>query len=189
MNSFHHGHSPSAEFPWLLLCPGVPAQYFQTCQAATRAADAYIESGAVPRESIVIAYALGTVAGRRGELRMISHRSQALADALAAREGQLHRGCDPARDPALENGSTAHAAGAYLTAATAWSVPRELKQIVMSSAEEWWPWPTSEWQPESSALGNLHQALALLLAETERLERHRHTWRRSLPLPTEVETS
>ena len=78
--------------------------------------------------------------------------------------------------------------GAYLTAATAWSVPRELKQIVMSSAEEWWPWPTSEWQPENSALGNLHQALALLLAETERLERHRHTWRRPLSLPAEVET-
>ena len=155
-----------------------------------READAYIESSAISRESIVIAYALGTVAGRRGGLRMISHRSQALVDALAAREEQLHRGCDPAQDPMLENGSTAHAAGAYLTAATAWAVPRELKQIVMSSAEEWWPWPISEWQPESSALGNLHQALALLLAEAERLERHRHTWHRPLPLSTEeVETS
>lgn len=178
MNSLHHGHSPSAEFPWLLLCPGKPAQYFQSCAMAEHAARACVEEGLTLRESIVIAYALGTLAGNSQEVRMVSHRSQAVVDMLAKREEQRLAGRDPARDPALENGSTAHAAGAYLTAATAWSVPRELRQIVMASAEEWWPWPLDEWKPEGSALGNLCQALALLLAETERLERHRHTWQR-----------
>lgn len=187
MSSLHHGHSPSAEFPWLLLCPGKPAQYFQSCTMAEQAARAYSAECMTSLDSMVIAYALGTMAGRCGELRMLSHRSQALVDMLAKREGQVHKGRDPAQDATLENGSTAHAAGAYLTAATAWSVPRALRQVVMSSAEEWWPWPPADWKPEGSALGNLCQALALLLAETERLERHRHTWQRTPPHKDKVE--
>lgn len=143
---------------------------------AEQAANVYCANGLTSLDSMVIAYALGTMAGRCGELRMLSHRTQAVVDMLTKREGQIHEGRDPAQDAAFENGSTAHAAGAYLTAATAWSVPRALRQVVMSSAEEWWPWPPAEWKPEGSALGNLGQALALLLAETERLERHRHTW-------------
>lgn len=179
MNSFHHGHTPSAEFPWLLLCPGQPARYFQSCTMAKQAAKVCIEDGLASRESVVIAYALGTMAGNSDEVRMISHQSQAMANMLAKREAQLLSGRDPARDPVLENGSAAHAAGAYLTAATAWSVPRELREVVMASAEEWWPWAAAEWKPEGSALGNLCQALALLLAEAERLERHRYTWQRT----------
>lgn len=179
MNSFHHGNSPSAEFPWLLLCPGKPAQYFQSCQKAEQAAKAYGEEAQSSQESVVIAYALSTAEGDCGTVRMISHRSQAIVDMLAKRDEQMRRGLDPAQDPLLENGSTAHAAGAYLTLATAWSVPRELRQVVTSSAEEWWPWSADEWKPEIDALGNLCKALALLLAETERLERHRHTWQRT----------
>lgn len=181
MNSFHHGNSPSPEFPWMLICPGKAAQYFQSYQIAEKVAEAYLDDNDMVREQIIIAYALGTLVGDRKGVRMISHRSRAIVDMLAMREQQGQGDRDPALEPSLENGSTAHAAGAYLTAATAWSVPRELRQIVMSSAEEWWPWPIEEWMPENSALGNLCKALALLLAETERLERHRHIWQRIVP--------
>lgn len=180
MNSFHHGNSPSVEFPWLLLCPGKPAQYFQSCQKAEQAAKVYREDApSSSQERVVIAYAFSAAEDDYGAVRMISHRSQAIVDMLAKRDEQMQGGCDPAQDPAFENGSMAHAAGAYLTAATAWSVPRELRQVVIASAEEWWPWSAAEWKPEGTALGNLYKALALLLAETERLERHRHTWRKA----------
>lgn len=178
MDAFHHGNSPSAEFPWMLVCPGKDAQYFRSYQVAEKAAEAYLDGSDRTPDQIVIAYALGTLMNDDNGMHVLSHRSRAIINMLVMREQQGQGECDPAWDISLENGSTAHAAGAYLTAATAWSVPRELRQVVMASAKEWWPWATDEWQPENSALGNLRKALALLLIEAERLERHRYVWQR-----------
>ena len=124
----------------------------------------------------MIAYALGMKIADGKHVRTVSNRSRVMVDLLRERDRQIRLARDPAKEPLLENGSAAHAAGAYLTAASAWSLPTELRKLALDSAEEWWPWPLEEWQPEMDALGNLYKAMALLLGEGERLERHRKIW-------------
>lgn len=178
MTLFHHGSTPSAEFPWMLYCPDVPVLFFQSYEKAVSAADALVNDNAsCIREFIVIAYAFGTAIADGFNIRMVSNRSKVMLELLQERDRQVLLGRDPAKDPLLEDGSATHAAGAYLTAASAWSMPKELRQIAFDSAKEWWPWAQEEWKPAADALSNLHKAMALLLAEGERLERHRRIWR------------
>ena len=70
------------------------------------------------------------------------------------------------------DGSIAYAAGAYLTTATAFFYPLELRSILHRDARELWPWEASSWLPSSTPRRNLLKAAAYIVAEIERIDRN-----------------
>lgn len=69
------------------------------------------------------------------------------------------------------DGSITHAAGAYLSMATANFYPLALRVILQRDAKELWPWSEERWDPTISPRRNLIRAAAYIVAEIERLER------------------
>lgn len=163
----------SAEHPWMLHRPAAAPEYYCNYADALKSAHDTLKANPLCVEVVSIAYVTTTL-GSNADLptmKGLTQRGQIVAQLISARERQLAKGYDSEHDDQHRDGSMAYAAGAYLTAGSAYLLPLDLKEVALNAAEEWWPWEPEQWRPADTAIGNIDKAIALLLAERERMER------------------
>lgn len=163
----------SAEHPWMLYSPVAAPEYFCSYASALKSAHDTISANPLSVGVVSIAYVTTTLDAdaQPAALKGVSQRGRLIAQIINERERQIDKGFTAEHDDQHRDGSMAYAAGAYLTAGSAYLLPFDLKEVALDAAEEWWPWEPEQWRPADTAIGNIDKAIALLLAERERMER------------------
>lgn len=163
----------SSAHPWMLYSPAAAPEYFRSYADALKSAHDTIHANPLSVGVISIAYVTTVLDAETtpASLKGLSQRGRIVAQVINERERQIDMGYTAEHDDQYRDGSMAYAAGAYLTAGSAYLLPFDLKEVALDAAEEWWPWEPDRWRPADTAIGNIDKAIALLLAERERMER------------------